>query len=780
MRKPHKLGRLVLFATAATPLGWVPGGHLPSTVGSAGYFRILIGLVAVSVVWTLFSRRVAYTDRDDQVLLALLVYIAVMIAASVLGESPTRSLYGDFSRMGGVIFVVYITLFYVLARAIFDEGDWLVWFRISIGVAVTVALVAICQRWFPGNPLLPPTGSSLRPSGTLPNSGYLGAYLLVMTGIVSWRLLSVSGNLERLLLVTTFPILGGAFILAGSAAAGIGLIVSLLFVVVSSRVWPAVSTRLRRASGYALTTLGMALTVGAFLLPGGSGLLTKMVSFGRLEEIFRGRAEFWLSAGPSIAANPILGVGPENFEIIYGRHFPRPERYTFAYTDRAHNIVVEALAGTGILGTAALVVLWAAAVLHLWRTARSGRISPDTVLVLGAVGIGYFVYLAGWWVDISSLLPLVAAAGYVRFCYCGLAVQDRGGSDRQGWRSAVAGALVVMILLGSTYRHGVRLIQASYLAGQAASTPTVEERIALFSQVVALGVPEASEVRSRYASYIASLESQLRQARATPERRAFLSSAIDDADDALRALIVTDPSNYRWFVARGDLHRFAALLLGDGDRLLAAAESYLQAIELSPNRADTRLKLAAVYDLAGRSDLALRTLEDADSVAPGSIQVAVGMAQLQLELGDPPAAGRALLASWRGGQIGGATELLKLIGLHSRAGEASTAAELAAAYLGSAHGYPGGDPALRLNSPEDRSIALRLPLLHLRAGDEDAALTSATWVSNRLRPAHSMIERFRKDVLNGWGNAWAAHESLERAGSALGRGPLTLDGEHRR
>jgi hypothetical protein len=69
------------------------------------------------------------------------------------------------------------------------------------------------------------------------------------------------------------------------------------------------------------------------------------------------RSELWKAALNMARENPILGVGPDNFRLLYGRQFGRSRWDTRV---RANSLYLELLAGSGLAGLAAFGVMMAA------------------------------------------------------------------------------------------------------------------------------------------------------------------------------------------------------------------------------------------------------------------------------------------------------------------------------------------------------------------------------------------------------------------------------------
>ena len=89
-------------------------------------------------------------------------------------------------------------------------------------------------------------------------------------------------------------------------------------------------------------------------------------------------------------ARPLLGWGPENYNVAFGRYFDfDPEvRENF---DQAHNKLLEEMTTKGILGLASYVALWTAMFAIVYRRIRDPDDSEQVfMLFIGAALTGYF------------------------------------------------------------------------------------------------------------------------------------------------------------------------------------------------------------------------------------------------------------------------------------------------------------------------------------------------------------------------------------------------------
>lgn len=101
------------------------------------------------------------------------------------------------------------------------------------------------------------------------------------------------------------------------------------------------------------------------------------------------RVALWGAALAIAAAHPWLGVGPDNFRLIYGPYLGLQQ-----WDQRVHanSLYLDTLAGAGLIGLAALAWLIGAAGLGLWRRWRSAPV--DRAMALAAA-LAVLVTVAG-------------------------------------------------------------------------------------------------------------------------------------------------------------------------------------------------------------------------------------------------------------------------------------------------------------------------------------------------------------------------------------------------
>lgn len=103
------------------------------------------------------------------------------------------------------------------------------------------------------------------------------------------------------------------------------------------------------------------------------------------------RSQLWQAAVKAWASHPLLGLGPDQFRLHYHEYFEdmKPdERF------RTHNIFLESLATTGVVGFAAMVYLLAAAVWVQYRLVRSREMEMSARLISLGVTVATVAFIS--------------------------------------------------------------------------------------------------------------------------------------------------------------------------------------------------------------------------------------------------------------------------------------------------------------------------------------------------------------------------------------------------
>lgn len=831
VRSPSSVRRplsVLLLLALASPLVFARGLVFPFVVPKAFFLQALVALALVLLAADVLrgadgapaSRLRGVLVRRDPFLLALLAFVLLALASGLLGESPPRSLLGTLERRWGVLTWAAFLGFYLLLRLHLDGDGWKRVLQVAAAVATAVGLYGLIRAagLWPGQP--GPAGWS-RISATLGNPGYLAAYLALsasLTGYLASR--TASGWRRGLCLaalavqVAVLPLTGTRAVMLG-AGAGFLVVAGSWLVLVSDR-----RIRWAAAGGMAL----VAAAVAAAYLATASGDPHALGWWDRVLSALspeassaRQRLLVWEATLAGVREAPLLGAGPENFDLVWSRHFD-PLIYHFGgrtVFDRAHNVVVGTAATTGLLGLAAYLAMWVAVGWSGVRAWRRGVLSLAGASILALGAITYFVYLLLWFEDHSSFLAFVVLAGLAGHLAAGgdppggeaRAGRGVGGSgpsdpgrddpdvpgpgegtgppvdtDREETDGStsrlpaparVGVPVLLLALAGALAWHNVRTLDAARNAWDGEYSMDAWEGVEPYRAALAQGLPGSERILRAYLRRLTFLSSHGDSG--SPEGPTpRMEEAIAAADRALDGWEDRDPENPWVHVQRSRLCGLEENVFGDGTGRACARRALERAVELSPRQIRYRHWLADHHLSAGEPDRALEVLDAALGVYGSFGETYYYRARVHWRMGDFDEAVRqsrlATSLGWGGQPSAFVQQLASRLSDEDRPAEAARLAEDHLALRYAELRRPELDtPAGRGFRPWDLQLAGRLPLFHLRAGRPDDAVRTAEFVAHRLprsgvrRDHRERVRRFIDDVRSGRPGPWRDAGSVVEA-----------------
>jgi O-antigen ligase len=376
--------RVSLWINAALSLAlllFIPGIQDSFEPGKAEAVRVC-GFGAVGLL--LGSRalsRLRWTPLD----VAVLAWLAVEALSAAFSIAPVVSLLGDPVQREGLITSAAMAALYFAMRAhLSSGGDADRTLDLVVASATAAAVYAILQaldldpfRWR----LTLAGGPGDRPFGTLGHPNLLG---VVMAAATPLALASIVAGRRRGWAVAALVVLLAATLLTLSRAAWLGVAGGVLVTsVLLMRVLPA-----RRPSRSALIgVLALLAIVAGVIAVSGRG--ARLVArFGELLVPLGGsgasRLEIWRTALAAWRARPLLGYGPDTFQLVFPRH-QTPAYWRFEWAGsaaHAHSIYLHTLATRGVLGFAAGLAIAVCVVLAArasWRVVPAWRVRVAAV-----------------------------------------------------------------------------------------------------------------------------------------------------------------------------------------------------------------------------------------------------------------------------------------------------------------------------------------------------------------------------------------------------------------
>ena len=337
-KAPKVVEKLPVAAiVAAACLGLVlPVAELPLATDPVMPLRILV--LGAALVLGLVAPSRSRLSRGLTATLA--AGAAVFIVAALVGRTPLLSLIGRYPRYEGLPMVAaYAAALAVGARVLTSAQPRRVFTSAIALAALANGLVALGQAVF---------GGGDRVTGLLSNSTTLGTFGLIALAVVGWALLT---HTRPLLWAGTVGA-AACIVLSASRGALVGLGAALVV---------ALLLRKRASSiprWWVLVAGAAVVMAGALLVPSTAARVTGSSPFS--ESTITGRVLLWGESVQLWLAHPLAGVGPSRFvDAINPFHTAQWAAAVGPYAppDSPHDVLLQVVCSTGVLGLVALAAI---------------------------------------------------------------------------------------------------------------------------------------------------------------------------------------------------------------------------------------------------------------------------------------------------------------------------------------------------------------------------------------------------------------------------------------
>ncbi|MDP3956294.1 MAG: O-antigen ligase family protein [bacterium] len=649
----------------------------PFITGKNFGFRIIVALVFAAWIILLLKDPTA-RPRKHPVTIAYALFITVMILSTIFSVAPHRSFWSNFERMDGLLNHLHLFAFYLITTSIFTKKNWKIFFGVSIASSVATMgyglfqLASVFVITQGGVRLDATLGNAIYFGGFLLFNLFLVLYWLGereerfiskaalvgvgLTFLPIWRSavdlssflpqMSQHGKLNVFLLISLslVAIVGIGFWALKSqykdrAAWGISvaLLLSYLYFIYQSGsrgiivglvfgLGVAFVLGVYQSTGVIKKYLGGALLI-LIIIAGGffgiaqtslrpaDGILSRL-AFSEITRTFATRTTLWGMGLKAAGEHPVLGWGPETFIMVFSKYY-NPDLFTQEpWFDRSHNVFVDWLVHTGVLGFLGYVSLFVAAFYTLYK---SLSFSPLQKIALVGVLVGYIAQNVTVFDNLISYIFFYSVLAFIASIDIGKSPQARKAETLPVGFFELATIVVVGLALYGTYFFHIRgVIAAGNLIDgistqhiSARLTDSAQKRIVIengykkFLDVIALNNIALSEAREQFVQFTSNV---------VGDEELAEDLRIRIAGDALKN---SEEEAQREALNARSVYYFALMLrrVGQNEEALAA---FTRAQERSPKRQLFMLERAVMLNVAGDTDGAITLLEEARNLSEQS------------------------------------------------------------------------------------------------------------------------------------------------------------------
>ncbi len=332
----------------------------PFIVGKAIYSRILIEFIFGLWIILIFLDK-TYRLKLSIVFLSLLIYLIIVFIASLFGVSFVRSFWSTYERMQGIFDLIHWIAFILVIISVYK--DWKDYKKLFI--VNSVVSIIVCSE------LLYTYGNIVFLKDTIGNPSYKAQYCMINLFLVGLLLVKQYQYNNRIIswmnLFYVIVILLNLITLwfAGSRAIFVSLFVSLF--VLSTIYLFVKNTKIIKYFAYCIISLLLFLLLVVFIILKFDFIVSDDTSVNRLNYVVvklrnistdNGNQQRIVTINASIDAfydRPILGWGAENYIAAWGSNITSETLEVF---DTPHNILLETLNTSGILGFMSYILIW--------------------------------------------------------------------------------------------------------------------------------------------------------------------------------------------------------------------------------------------------------------------------------------------------------------------------------------------------------------------------------------------------------------------------------------
>ncbi|MFH1456769.1 MAG: O-antigen ligase family protein [Patescibacteria group bacterium] len=504
---------VILYLILVTPLLISSKYIFPFITGKTMYFRILVEVaVFVYVVLSIIDKK--YRPRINRLILAVIIFGAIIGFTSLVGVDAYKSFWGTIERGEGFLTISHLIIFFLILSWTFKtKKEWLNYLSGLVVIGLLVDFYALLQRaevtkfFLFGNIIHSGEG---RLSATLGNAAFLGAFTLAQFFIslllflqrkfVGWKIFFVLVALFNLFILYQTQTRGAAlglvfvsillciFYIAKSPVRikrNIAGILLLLILVFCSVVWANRNTEWIKKSS----------------------MLERLTSISRNDITTESRLMAWDTSWKSWKDRFLFGYGWENYNIGFNKYF-HAEIYidngSQLWFDRAHNTVFDVAVATGLVGLIAYINIFILALYYLYKNLKTDF---DFSAILVALLLAHFIQNIFVFDVLSTFIILFSVLATVS-CLEKTDYKENMEIERLTDNIIIKIIIIcvtlVLIILSVIY-FNLRPLKANekaILGLIAGSSGNIEESVKFFNEAIAMNTYQNSEIRQKVVDII--------------------------------------------------------------------------------------------------------------------------------------------------------------------------------------------------------------------------------------------------------------------------------------
>ena len=467
-----KILRWGIFLAIFTPLilysQFLSIFHFPKVI----VFRSIVEIMLIFYILLILSNK-KYRPKWNALLITITIFTGLYILTSITGVNPYRSFWGTLERMGGVFSFVHYWIFFVILISIFREKEnWLKLLKFGVIVGFLSILYAYGQYFNLGEFFV--GWQRTKVFGTMGNAALFAGYLIFILFLAIYFLFHKQSSSRGRFFYGLVLVLG---IPALFLTAVRGSIISFLIAIFLLGIFNLISSKNPKIKQGTIIFIGLLIIIiSIFWFNRNQPWIQENAYLKRITDIsletrtIQTRLATWQSAWQGWQEKFILGWGPENFNLLFSKHFDPMHYQGFGSEvvwDRAHNTFLNTGATMGIVGLLSYLSIFVVLIYYFIRAFRKKIVKKLTLGIFGAMLIAYIGHNMFIFDTFNSYLMFFIVLGYLSFLF-GLTKKESETEEKREIISfkprTTLLVVLALIMIFTIYKTAIVPAKANYAA----------------------------------------------------------------------------------------------------------------------------------------------------------------------------------------------------------------------------------------------------------------------------------------------------------------------------
>lgn len=604
-----------------TPLILAKDFFFPFVSPKTIFFRIIVDIIFIAYLLLVINNR-KYLPKFNALNIAVTVFLGILVLTSFTGINFEKSFWSTFERMTGLLTFFHLFAFFIILTSVFKERKH--WERILM-VSILVGLLLSSY-------VLLSDDASTRGGGTLGNTSFMSAYLLFNIFFAIILLFTKSGYWKIFYGGALIIFLASLFFNQEPTRGAIVAFILGSIILLSGYVFfylLSLNKKLLKKLVLAFIILIILGTIGFSQ----TSFLEEQINEVWQSNSIQSRLVVWNMALQGWQERLWLGWGLENFNVPFAKYFdPALPPTGDIWYDRVHNIVLDVLITSGILGLISYLAIFGTAIFGLLKICKKVTFKKNLLFPLGMIAIlvSYFIQNIFVFDMVSSYMMFFLALGFISFLLNSGKVKEENLEDviqeKNPALQLIAIIFIIFTLL-TIYFGNIQPARTSLFIIEGISSP-LSESITVFQKAIKTSPIAVFEAPEQFTRKLGGYIHNASQEKATLIRGFEISA------EELKKAIDKNPQDFRYYLITGRHYNDFYQLDGKKEYLQEAIYFLEKAIELSPNNQQGYWSLAQTKFFQGKTDEVVELMQIAVDLEPRYSQSHWYLAMTHMSLGE--------------------------------------------------------------------------------------------------------------------------------------------------